>query len=313
MTARTLLVPRFLLHHARALVLVSCLALAPHLVPRVLAATDGTDPIEAITIQTIDDSVSTYVKVEPRSGFVRGTRANGETEFLPTHRIRAIRGPGDLDLTKRVLVDGRKVSESDLAQLIRDQVVREPPEIKPWGPRQPRDLSFLARSYPDARWFVVFQYGMLATIDNDDASRLVLDWGFMRNLGPHWALGVSVHHRLGEAGGTGVVLRGRRWVSRSISVDLATGPFHPQTSSPYDPGGNIPGWIGQAHLNLGAASVRLEVERWKDDYSKGYYPEASDKVETGTRWRMGGTLSHVPGLVALLIITPVVASVVNAE
>jgi hypothetical protein len=243
---------------------------------------------ESIRITTDDDSVHAYVSAEPwPQGFIKAVRADGGVEFLPAHRIRKIQQVGEVDITERVLVDRKTAWRGD----------RETSPV-----RKNKDLTFRGYPYPETKWFFLLQTGILAGIDRDpNPAHLVFDFGVMRNLGPHWAAGINLHAQAGDVSGVGVILRGRRWLSRSISVDLGAGFLNP---------GDLPYlstvWIGQAHLNLGnVASMTLEMDRWKrDDSGTSYYyvpPGLQDGVESGTSWKAGGTIGYLPGVVALAI------------
>lgn len=244
---------------------------------------------ETIQITTVDDSVHTYVSVGPwPGGFLKCVREDGDLEFLPVHRIRGIQSIDLTDVTHRVLVEGKKVGGSTDSE-------QEPRHTKV---RKNKSVTFRGYPYPETKWFFIMQTGALVPVNTaSNPLLLTFDLGVMRNLGPHWAVGVNFHTRYGEFAGRGLVLRGRRWLDRSISADLAGGFV-----DPVDSGTNTRSWIGQAHLNFGnVGSITFEVERWKHDYSAyPYYSTLPDRVASGTNMRAGGTLGYLPGVGALV-------------
>ena len=233
---------------------------------------------QTITVTTDDDSVHTFISVEPwAQDFIKGTRADGGLRFLPAHRIRSIRTVGDV--TDRVLVDNRKVG-------------REPEST----PRIQKNQTLTLRGYPypETKWFFILNPGVLVGIGgDDDVNYVFVDWGVMRNLGPRWAVGANLHSRL-DIEEHGIMLRGRRWWNRSISTDLAAGfqGGHPSSV-----------WLAQGHLNLGnIATFTLEMHHWNGvRYSYDYYPTIMEEDESRTSWKAGGSLSYIPGLIALAL------------
>ena len=248
---------------------------------------------ETIEITTVDDSVHTYVSVAPWPGdFLKCARVDGDLDFLPVHRVRKIQSIDQTDVTHRVLVDGKKVGlDSDF----QSRSEFGAPSVRV---RENKAVTFRGYPYPETKWFFIMQTGALVQMNTgSNPAQLTFDLGIMRNLGPHWALGVNFHARYGDFGGRGVVLRGRRWLDRSISVDLAGGFVDGDDYSV-----NTSSWIGQAHLNFGnVGSITFEVERWEHDYgSYPYYPSLPDRVATGTNLHAGGTLGYLPGVGALV-------------
>ena len=246
---------------------------------------------DTIEITTVDDSVHAYVSVGPwPGGFLKCVRVDGDLEFLPVHRIRGIQSIDLTDVTDRVLVEGKNVGLASAAE----------PELEPERTKVRKNKTITFRGYPspETKWFFIMQTGALVPVNAvSNPLLLTFDLGVMRNLGPHWAVGVNFHTRYGDFGGRGVVVRGRRWLDRSISADL-TGGF----VNSIDTGTNSRSWIGQAHLNFGnVGSVTFEVERWKHDYSAySYYSTVPDPVVSGTNMRAGGTLGYLPGVGALV-------------
>ena len=170
--------------------------------------------------------------------------------------------------------------------------------------RPGKDVTFRGYPAPETQWFFLLQTGVNYLVDaEDEPARLTIDAGLMKNVGPRWAVGVNAHVESGDGeGGYGALLRGRRWLSRSVSADLATGFLVPEDgSAAYANGGNTTSWITQAGLNLGnVLMVTAQMERWKDeDFS--YTPSGYQTfTNTGTDWRVGGSFQYLPGVIAFL-------------
>lgn len=164
-----------------------------------------------------------------------------------------------------------------------------------------KDLTFKGYPHPETKWFFLVQTGMIYMLDaEDEPARMILDVGLMRNLGSRWAVGGNAHLEVGDGeGGFGFLGRGRRWLSRSISVDLATGVLIPDENSGGN-GGNTTSWISQAHLNLGnLVSLTAEVDRWTYDYGEDPFSPALETV-SGTNWYLGGSIGYIPGLISFV-------------
>jgi len=171
-------------------------------------------------------------------------------------------------------------------------------------------ITFRGHRYPETQSFIILQTGMIYLLDaDDDPARLTIDLGVMRNLGPNWAVGINGHVESGDGeGGAGVMVRGRRWLGRSASLDVATGFLSPESEESYTNGGNTTSWISQAHLNLGnAVSLMVQMDRWKDEPVPEPSPFAPVEA-SGTNWYVGGTVGYLPGVIALLAFGTLVAA-----
>jgi hypothetical protein len=172
------------------------------------------------------------------------------------------------------------------------------------GTSAEHDLTFRGHRFPKTQTFFIVQTGVIYLLEaEDEPARLTMDLGLMRNLGPSWAVGLNGHLESGDGeGGVGLMLRGRRWLGRDASVDLATGFLSPYSEEAYTNGGNTTSWITQAHLNWGnAVSITVQADRWRDEagpYPDLYVPPLVSA--SGTNWYVGGTIGYVPGLLALL-------------
>jgi hypothetical protein len=102
------------------------------------------------------------------------------------------------------------------------------------------------------------------------------------------------------------MLRGRRWLGKDASLDIATGVLsHGTNGAPLEAS-----WVNQAQLNIGnVGSVTVEMQRWKlngMDYGKnGVYGMQTD---SGTQWLVGGSFHYLAGLAAYLGLAALVAA-----
>jgi hypothetical protein len=134
------------------------------------------------------------------------------------------------------------------------------------------------------------------------------DVGFMRNLGRKWAAGANLHV---EDDAVGAMLRGRRWLWRSLSVDVATGFLNPHDRIVSE-GGIQVAWVNQAQLNLfNIASVVVQSNTWGYHPGKAEFSPSSDKVESGTGLYVGGSLQYIPSVVGALVAVGVLLALVR--
>ena len=171
-------------------------------------------------------------------------------------------------------------------------------------PTKTHEFTMRSHRYPETKMFTIMQFGAMGLTSKEryngaDDFRLTMDLGLMRNLGEHWAVGGSFRLESTEADdATGLLVRGRRWLSDGTSLDLSTGFLsHGSNGPPLDTS-----WITQAQLNLGNfASLQVEMDRWKlngMDYDmSGNYGMQTD---SGTNWYVGGSVHYLPGLAALI-------------
>ena len=208
--------------------------------PMLAESLPGQGPIP-ITVITTDRMVAQYSRVESwPGGFVRAMRGSGEEVFLPAAKIYMILDPDGTDVTKEVL-DGRKAVSGGLRDV--------------GGPRVPSSPAFRGRPSPEQRGFTLLQAGLLRQLGpiraEQDRTVLVADAGRMWNVDASHSLGGSLMLAANnEFTRVGLKPRYRRWLSRTISVDLAPGVFF---SVPGD--GNPEhapiGFIGESSLTFG--------------------------------------------------------------
>ena len=194
-----------------------------------------------ISVITTDGATSEFSRVEPwPGGFIRATRANGEEVFVAVSKIQRILDPKGADVTEQVLESRRPVHEG-LPQMA--------------GPRIPRSPALRGRPSPEQRGFTLLQVGYLRRLGTlraeQDRTVLVADAGRMWNIDGNHSLGGTVMLAAGdEFTRVGLKPRYRRWLSRTVSVDLAPGVFF---SVPGD--GNPEhapiGFVGESSLTFG--------------------------------------------------------------
>jgi hypothetical protein len=266
---------------------------------------------ELITVITSDDSSSSYARVEPwPGGFVRAIRGNGDVRFLSDLDLRAIRGPGQDDVTDQVVVGRKAIGAGPVP-------VREAP--RPKGPPRLR-----GRPSPFQKGFTLIQVGLLGRVD--DAPReapntvLVLDVGRMRNLSPRHSVGGSVFLATDdEYARLGFRPRYRRWLTRTIGIDLAPGLFWSLDGNEFRSSHSPLGFVGEVSLSLGdwiALTGQMEVvgteRRYYAPYGSQYPIEGAPETvpigpligsSSGTEvsWLLGARIGGEAAIPALFL------------
>ena len=194
-----------------------------------------------VTVTTTDGVTAEFSRVEPwPGGFIRAVRPNGEEAFLPASKIQRILDPQGDDVTQQVLDNRRTVKES-LPRMT--------------GPTVPRSPALRGRPSPEQRGFSLLQVGYLRQLGTihpeQDRAVLVADAGRLWNVDARHSLGGTVMLAASsEFTRIGVKPRYRRWLSRTVSLDLAPGVFF---SVPGD--GNPEhapiGFVGESSLTFG--------------------------------------------------------------
>jgi hypothetical protein len=251
----------------------------------------GVPPPQTYLISLDHDTQLSVVRIEPRTwGYVRAYGADGHTSDIAIHRIRSIRSPDGRDWTRDVVDRGKTIGKAPIV------------------PIQRHEITFQGHPYPQTRVFTILQIGVLGLLGHEpytDGGKMTLDLGFMANIDEHWALGANFHLE-GDESDNGVLVRGRRWLGRTMSFDVATGFLqHGSGGPPLETS-----WINQAHLNFGnLASFTVEMETWKlngkDFDQNGYYVM---QTGSGTSWYMGGSMNYIPGLVIFAALGILVAA-----
>ena len=173
--------------------------------------------------------------------------------------------------------------------------------------------AFTMRShrFPETRMFTIMQFGALGATSEPyygaKDPKLTVDLGAMRNLDKRWAVGANFRVESDETDdATGFMLRGRRWLGKDASIDIATGILKHGSNGP--PLENS--WVNQAQLNLGnVGSITVEMQRYKlngMDYGmNGTYGMQKD---SGTMWLVGGSFHYLFGLAAYVGLGALVAA-----
>ena len=201
----------------------------------------------------------------------------------------------------------------------------EPPTIL--RVKKPSTFTLRGRPYPETKWFAVLQAGVIMMPGHDaDARRSqpagttdppyvtysdnnpvhgFADVGAMRNLGTRWAVGANLH---AEEDAIGFMVRGRRWLGRSFSFDLATGYLDTRDRIP-SAGGNKPSWINQAQLNcFNVLTITAQTDTWRYEQEEIQLGETTRVVESGTNFYWGAGLQYVPGVVGTILAGIIVVS-----
>ena len=176
-------------------------------------------------------------------------------------------------------------------------------------------LTFRSHPYPETSAFFILQAGYVAIVKTDDhlaEGRPLLDFGLMKNLGRHWAVGGTFHVEAGDGeGGYGPMVRGRRWLGQDASFDLSTGFLVPTDTDPGGGGGTETAWVNQAELNFGnILSLTGEMQTWRKEYGalQSLYGAPAPSA-SGTNWYAGGRLSYLPGIIGVVAFGVLIATV----
>ena len=176
------------------------------------------------------------------------------------------------------------------------------------------EFTMRSHRYPETKMFTIMQFGALGALNDPyygaDNPKLTIDLGVMGNLDKNWALGANFRVESDETDdATGLMLRGRRWLGKDASLDIATGLLSHGTNGPPLEAS----WVNQAQLNIGnVGSVAVEMQRWKMngmDFGKnGVY---SMQTGSGTQWLVGGSFHYLAGLAAYVGFAALVAATWN--
>ena len=226
-----------------------------------------------IVVTMTDGSVATFARVEPwPGGFARAIRGSGDVVFLPEAKIHRIDDSQGTDVTEKVLVQRKAVDEVPKETLA--------------SPKPPRTPKFRGRPSPEQRGFTLVQVGAVrqlgSTVDYEPKSATVMDLGHMWNVSPRHSIGGSLSLATNETfTRVGWKPRYRRWISRTVSVDLAPGVFY---SVPGDgePEFSPVGFVGESSLNFGdwvsVTSMVHVVGTTRRYYDHGEGPAPSPSV-----------------------------------
>jgi hypothetical protein len=154
-----------------------------------------------------------------------------------------------------------------------------------------------ARPYPECRVFFVTSSGAYVRVAGglgEGPMRGILDWGAMVNLSPKNAVGASWFVTGDEDGfSTGPVLRWRRWLGPTQSLDFGVGTVIAGVESARR--GSVLGLVKYNPVHWFGIAARPELVRYNDVV----YDPAGYRVVSGTKARlyMGAEIGGKPGLV----------------
>jgi len=260
----------------------------------------------SITVVLTDDSVRVCSAVELWArDFVRVTLHDGAFEFISVHRIRVIRGSHEIDLTDRVLVDGKKVPSPD--RLPADPV---PPEIVR-VPKAYEAPALRGRPLPWDRGFPIVQGGVLGALT--DANRYsdgeegvaIADFGYMGNVSTKTAVG-GTFSLVGNQDYLRIALkpRVRRWMTRTTSIDFAVGAFTCVDDTTGDVDHSGIGFTGETSLNFGdfvSITSLIEVSNVDERVNWGSYLDSHVSSGTEFAWYLGIKAGGEPGVPASIL------------
>jgi hypothetical protein len=228
-------------------------------------------------------------------------------KFIPAQRITRITSSGGADWTSRVLDDRETVEDANLEVCYSEAYPNLPP--------------LRGRPSPERKGYPVLQAGTLFKLNRDDVldeesgGIVALDLGGMANVGRRTALGGSIYLGLDpDQSRFGVKLRARRWLSRSLGLDLAPGII--VNGDQRDKGRlySYPGFVGELGLSLGdrvaitgqvetRTMARHENVAWSSSGNPTLPYPWSKKTEA--TWSLGAKFGggfSLPGLIASAVV-----------
>jgi hypothetical protein len=166
-----------------------------------------------------------------------------------------------------------------------------------------RGFTFRPHSLPYSRSFAVFDLGLSYRLNEgkgyystDSRFGLSLDLGYMRNLSPENAVGVSVFGMTDDRSERGGVrARYRRWLTPSLGAD-ATAGMTLANSLDYN---EVPGFVGSVGVQAGGlVGATLEAEQIRSSGGAGSVWD----------WRLGGRLGSGAGVVGTVLLIGALAA-----
>lgn len=159
-------------------------------------------------------------------------------------------------------------------------------------------LCFRCRPYPECRVFFVTNSGayfQLGARPGASPMRAIADWGAMANLSPGNAIGGSWFLTVGENElSTGPVLRWRRWLGPTQSIDVAVGT--PVAGGNLLRPGSVLGLVKYNPVYWIGIAARPEWVRYDNEY---VCDGAGCRTLSGTKARLslGAEAGELPGFV----------------
>lgn len=289
----------------RAITIVLSLACLQAVIPPAAARSSpprpdstGVQPAtpESVTVVTKTGSVGHFARVEPwPNGYVRGIHGNGAVVYIAAERIQWVRDSRGEDATPEVLERGKGVGSMPPGSAVRKQPL------------------FRGRPLPEQQRFHLLQAGVMRRIDSTDEGEEpyvgTIDLGTMKNVTPAVALGGTLA-LVADANYVRIGLkpRLRRWLSRTISLDVAPGVFAGIDTDDSSLEHGPVGFVGETSLILGdwgAITGQIEVTSVEYVVHAPGLPESilADRTESDVSiflgGKVGGSLFAVPG--ALLV------------
>jgi len=242
-------------------------------------------------------SARTVAYIESHAdGMVKMTALDGGFDYVPMYRIKSITDQDGRDVTRDVVFRRLNLGSFE-GQSFRDpRAITYPGATKVLEPF--RSLRFAAAPANLCRGYVVTDFAaMIRDRGYFTEHFYTIDLGYVRNLGRDYSLGGTAF--LGALGTSseevGVRVRATRWLSQTVSLDVAPGVvlWEDRTSyARFKP----PGLAAQAALNLqGHLGLVLQVLSLNRRVSEYWYPYPPvERIENVTSWhfgiRLGGEL-----------------------
>jgi hypothetical protein len=272
-------------------------SLASIQLPRFTPPTYDTVVPELFHVELEGGELRTVAYTEPHAdGMVKMTATDGGFDYVPMYRIKHIIDQDGRDVTRDVVFRRLNLGSFEGQSFLDPRAITSPRAARGLEPF--RSLRFTAAPANLCRGYVVTDFAaMIRDRGYSTEHFYTIDLGYVRNLGRDYSLGGTAF--LGALGTSseqvGVRVRATRWLSQTVSLDVAPGVvlWEDRTSyARFKP----PGLAAQAALNLqGHLGLVLQVLSLNRRVSEYWYPYPPvERVENVTSWhfgiRLGGEL-----------------------
>jgi len=162
-------------------------------------------------------------------------------------------------------------------------------------------LCWRGHPFPECRSFLITEVGLFyprsrSSIEGGRRTEAAADLGWMKNVSERDAVGGTIHGKLAnDYVRAGLRARYRRWLGRSVSVELSPGIIVANQDDLRD-AYLLPGLVAGATLNLGdMVGISVEAERARYSREESLGTGVIESRFSETTWRAGWKLGWVPG------------------
>lgn len=167
---------------------------------------------------------------------------------------------------------------------------------------------FRGRPQPKCYLFWLTELGVMSVVrsentrlDSDNDTRLILNYGYMFNVGRNDAVGASVSVITGsdeEHSYPALIPRYRRWLSQNVALDIGVG-LGRKYYGVNDITVPLVAQLGLSVRDYFSTTVLIERFKWSESvYDPKFPSETHHETRTGTTVSAGVTLGSYPALVA---------------